>query len=80
MQRYEKQYQTYYQFAITPENMVEMAKQMEEAGHLSKDLSQAEKNDIAYKLMTDQNTAMKRQLELYKTLPDCSELQGGIGQ
>ena len=53
---------------------------MEVAGQFSKDLSQAEKNGIAYKLMTDQLTQMKRQLELYKTLPDCSELQGGKGQ
>ena len=80
MQRGERLYQTAYQEVLKPENMVEIAKQMEEAGHLSKDLSQAEKNGIAYKLMTDQLTQMKRQLELYKTLPGCAELQGGKGQ
>ena len=74
MQRYERIYQTAYQQALNPENIVEIARQMEEAGQLSKDLSQAEKNGIAYKLMTDQLTQMKRQLEVYKTLPDCSEL------
>ena len=74
MQRGERLYQTAYQFALKPENTVEIAKQMEEAGHLSKDLSQTEKNGIAYKLITDQLTQMKSQLELYKTLPDCSEL------
>ena len=74
MQRYERIYQTAYQQVLNPENMVEIARQMEEAGQLSKDLSQAEKNGIAYKLMTDQLTQMKRQLEVYKTLPDCSEL------
>ena len=80
MKRYERLYQTAYQEVLKPENMVEIAKQMEEAGQFSKDLSQAEKNGIAYKLMTDQLTQMKRQLELYKTLPDCSGLQGGKGQ
>ena len=80
MQRGERLYQTAYQEVLKPENMVEIAKQMEDAGHLSKDLSQAEKNGIAYKLMTDQLTQMKRQLEMYKTLTDCSELQGGKGQ
>ena len=74
MQRYERIYQTAYQQVLNPENMVEIARQMEEAGQLSKDLSQAEKNGIAYKLMTDQLTQMKRQLEVYKTLPGCSEL------
>ena len=53
---------------------------MEEAGHLSKDLSQREKNGIAYKLMIDQLTQIKRQLEAYKSLPDCSKLQGNKGQ
>ena len=74
MQRYERIYQTAYQQVLNPENMIEIARQMEEAGQLSKDLSQAEKNGIAYKLMTDQLTQMKRQHEVYKTLPDCSEL------
>ena len=80
MKRYERLYQTAYQEVLKPENMVEIAKQMEEAGQFSKDLSQAEKNGIAYKLMTDQLTQMNRQLELYKTLLDCSGLQGGKGQ
>ena len=74
MQRYERIYQTAYQQVLNPENMVEIARQMEEAGQLYKDLSQSEKNGIAYKLMTDQLTQMKRQLEVYKTLPECSEL------
>ena len=46
--------------------MVEIARQMEKASHLSKDLSQAEKNGIAFKLMADQLTQMKRQLEVSK--------------
>ncbi|KZR92634.1 hypothetical protein MITS9509_01083 [Synechococcus sp. MIT S9509] len=53
MQRYEKIYRTVHQQVLNPENMVETARQMEEAGQLSQDLSQAEKNGIAYKLMTD---------------------------
>ena len=80
MQRYERKYQTYSQATLRPENMVEIARQMQEAGHLSNDLSQSEKNAVAYKLMTDQLSQMKRQLEVYKTLPDCSELQGNKGQ
>lgn len=63
-----------------PEMIVDLARQMEEVNHFSSDLSQRQKNGIAYKLMTDQITTMKRQLEVYKTLPDCSELQGGKGQ
>ncbi len=80
MKRYERLYQTAYQEVLKPENMVEIAKQMEEAGQFSKDLSQAEKNGIAYKLMTYQVTQMKMQIEVYKILPDCSEFQGGKGQ
>ena len=80
MKRYERLYQTAYQEVLKPESMVEIAKQMEEAGQFSKDLSQAEKNGIAYKLMTDQVTQMKMQIEVYKILPDCSEFQGGKGQ
>lgn len=80
MQGYERKYQTFYQFSLMPENIVELARQLEEAGQFSKDLSQREKNGITYKFMTDQISQMKRQLEMYKTLPDCSELQGSMGQ
>jgi len=80
MQRYERLYQTAYQEVLKPENTVSMARQMEEAGRISKDLSQAEKNGIAYKFMTDELTQMKSQLELFNTLPDCSELKGVKGQ
>ena len=74
MQRYERLYQTAYQEVIKPENTVSIARQMEEAGRISKDLSQAEKNGIAYKFMMEELARMKSQLELLKTLPDCSEL------
>jgi hypothetical protein len=57
-----------------------MERQMEQAGRISKNLSQAEKNGITYKLMTDELTRIKRNIEAYKTYPDCSELQGGKGQ
>ena len=80
IQRYEKQYQMAYQEVLKPENAVSMARQMEEAGRISKDLSQAEKNGIAYKFMTDELTRIKTNIEAYKTYPDCSELQGGKGQ
>ena len=79
-QRYESKCQTYFQVVLRPENTVEIARQMQEAGHLSNGLSQSEKNAVAYKLMTDQLSQMKRQLEVYKNLPDCSELQGNKGQ
>ena len=65
-----------YQQVLKPENMVVIAMQMEKAGHLSKDLSQSEKNGVAYKLMTDQLTQMKRQIAEMKTLPDCSRVKG----
>ena len=80
MQRVERLCQTAYQEVLNPENMLLLASQMEEAGRISKDLSQAEKNGIAYKFMTDDLTQMESQLELFKTLPDCSELKGGKGQ
>ena len=80
IQRYEKQYQMAYQEVLKPENTVSMAWQMEEAGRISKDLSQAEKNGIAYKFITDELTRIKRNIEASKTYPDCSELQGGEGQ
>ena len=79
MQRYERLYQTAYQEVLKPENTVSMARQMEEAGRISKDLSQAEKTGIAYKFMAEELTRMKSQLELLKTLPDCSGLKGGKG-
>ena len=79
MQKYEKQYQMAYQEVQKPANTVSMARQMEEAGRISKDLSQAEKNGIAYKFMTDELTRIKRNIEVFKTYPDCSELQGGKG-
>ena len=80
MQRYESLLQMAIQKSQQPEMIVDLARQMEEVNHFSSDLSQRQKNGIAFKLMTDQITKMKRQLELYKTLPDCSDLQGGKGQ
>ena len=80
MQRYESLLQLAIQKSQQPEMIVDLARQMEEVNHFSSDLSQRQKNGIAFKLMTDQITKMKRQLELYKTLPDCSDLQGGKGQ
>ena len=80
IQRYEKQYQMAYQEVLKPVNTVSMARQMEEAGRISKDLSQAEKNGIAYKFITDELTRFKRNIEALKTYPDCSELKGGKGQ
>ena len=69
-----KKYQTDYQIALKPESMVEIARQMEEASHLSKDLGQAEMNGITFKLMADQLTQTKRQLEGSITMPECAEL------
>ena len=80
MKRYESLLQMAIQKSLQPEMIGDLARQMEEVNHFSSDLSQRQKNGIAYKLMTDQITTMKRQLEVYKTLPDCSELQGGKGQ
>ena len=80
MKRYESLLQMAIQKSQQPEMIVDLARQMEEVNHFSSDLSQRQKNGIAYKLMTDQITTMKRQLEVYKTLLDCSELQGGQGQ
>ena len=80
MQRYERIHLTAYQETLNPENIVELTRQLEEAGKFFKDLSQREKNSIAYKLMTDQLTRIKSQIEEYKTYPDCSELQGGKEQ
>ena len=80
MKRYESLLQMAIQKSQQPEMIIDLARQMEEVNHFSSDLSQRQKNGIAYKLMTDQITTMKRQLEVYKTLPDCSELQGGKGQ
>ena len=80
MKRYESLLQMAIQKSQQPEMIVDLARQMEEVNHVSSDLRQRQKNGIAYKLMTDQITTMKRQLEVYKTLPDCSELQGGKGQ
>ena len=69
-----------YQEVLKPVNTVSMARQMEEAGRISKDLSQAEKNGIAYKFITDELARFKRNIEALKTYPDCTELQGGKGQ
>ena len=80
MKRYESLLQMAIQKSQQPEMIVDLARQMEEVNHFSLDLSQRQKNGIVYKLMTDQITTMKRQLEVYKTLLDCSELQGGQGQ
>ena len=80
MQRYESLLQMAIQKSQQPEMIVDLARQMEEVNHFSSGLSQRQKNGIAFKLMTDQITKMKMQLEVYKTLPDCSDLQGGKGQ
>ncbi len=80
MKRYERLLQMAIRNSQQPEMIVDLARQMEEVNHFSSDLSQRQKNGIAYKLMTDQITQMKRQLEGYKTLPDCAELQGGKSQ
>ena len=80
MQKYESLLQMAIQKSQQPEMIVDLARQMEEVHHFSSDLSQRQKNGIAYKLMTDQITQMKRQLKGYKTLPDCAELQGGKSQ
>ena len=77
MKRYESLLQMAIQKSQQPEMIVELARQMEEVNHFSSGLRQRQKNGIAYKLMIDQITQMKRQLEGYKTLPDCAELQGG---
>ena len=80
MQRVERLYQTAYQEVLNPENMLLLASQMEEAGRISKDLGQAEKNGIAYKFMTDELARMKSTIEAYKTYLDCSTIQGGQQQ
>ena len=72
MKRYENLLQMAIQKSQQPEMIVDLARQMEEVNHFSSDLSQRQKNGIAYKLMTDQITTMKRQLEVYGTMPDCS--------
>ena len=71
MQRVERLYQTAYQEVLDPENMLLLASQMEEAGRISKDLGQDEKNGIAYKFMTDELARMQSTIEAYKTYPDC---------
>ena len=76
MQRLERLYQTAYQEVLNPENMPLLARQMEDAGRISKELSQAEKNGIAYKFMTDELARMKSTIEAYKTYPDCLTIQG----
>ena len=80
MKRGERLYQTTYQATLNAEYIVQLARELEKAGQFSKDLSQREKNGLTYKFMTNQLTQLKRQLDVYKTLPDCSELQGGKSQ
>ena len=80
MHRVERLYQTAYQEVLNPENMPLLARQMEEAGRISKELGQAEKNRIAYKFMTDELGRMKSTVEAYKTYPNCSTIQGGQQQ
>ena len=77
MQRVERLYQTAYQEVLNPENMPLLARQMEEAGRISKDLGQAEKNG---KAITDELALMKSTIEAYKTYPDFSTIQGGQQQ
>ena len=71
MHRIERLYQTAYQEVLNHENMPLLARQMEEAGRISKDLGQAEKNGIAYKFITDELARMQSTIEAYKTYPDC---------
>ncbi len=71
MHRIERLYQTANQEVLNHENMPLLARQMEEAGRISKGLGQAEKNGIAYKFMTDELARMKSTVEAYKTYPDC---------
>ena len=80
MHRIERLYQTAYQEVLNHENMPLLARQMEEAGRISKDLGQAEKNGMAYKFMTDELGRMKSTVEAYKTYPNCSTIQGGQQQ
>jgi len=74
IQRFEKEYQTGYQWVLTPGNTSDIAKQMEEAGKFTNDFTSKEKYDAAYKLVTDQLRQMKKSIERLKTYPDCSEL------
>ena len=80
MHRIERLYQTAYQEVLNHENMPLFTRQMEEAGRISKDLGQAEKNGMAYKFMTDELGRMKSTVEAYKTYPNCSTIQGGQQQ
>ena len=74
----------YLQMAIQksqqPEMVIDLVRQMEEIKHFPKGLSERDKNGIAYKLMTDTVAQIKSKIELYETLPDCTELQGGKAQ
>ena len=63
-----------------PEMVIDLVRQMEEIKHFPKGLSERDKNGIAYKLMTDTVVQIKSKIELYETLPDCTELQGGKAQ
>ena len=63
-----------------PEMVIDLVRQMEEISHFPKGLSERDKNGIAYKLMTDTIAQIKNKIELFETLPDCAELQGGKGQ
>ena len=79
IQRWEKHYQTGYQWVLISRNVSDIARQMEVAGKFPKDFTSKEKYDAAYKLVTDQLGQMKKSIEALKTYPDCSELQGGKG-
>ena len=63
-----------------PEMVIDLVRQMEEIKHFPKGLSERDKNGIAYKLMMDTVAQIKSKIELYETLPDCAELQGGKTQ
>ena len=80
IQRWEKHYQTGYQWVLISGNVSDIARQMEEAGKFPKDFTSKEKYDAAYKLVTDQLRQMKKSIEALKTYPDCSALQGDKGQ
>ena len=80
IQRYEEQYQTSYQWVLTPGTTFDIARQMEQAGKFPNNFSSKEKYDAAYKLITEELRQMRRSIEALRTYPDYSELQGGKGQ
>ena len=83
-QRELQRVEEYLQMAIhksqQPEMILDLVRQMEEVNHFPEGLSERDKNGIAYTLMTDTIVQIKSKIEVYASLPDCAELQGGQGQ